>query len=126
MALKSAQPVKEESPEELLEIAEQACDRLRVMYEQYFLGIQKQPPAYMHSDVERKLREVTQLQLRNTRMRYRLATVQQKFGAYNSYWRRTLRQIENGTYVRNLSKIGRDAARTGAPIPEDDLFAGLR
>src|SRR5206468_2238430 len=48
---------------------------------------------------------------------------QQKFGAYNSYWKRTLRQIENGTYLRNLSKIGREAVRTGAEIPEEILAA---
>ena len=77
----------------------------------------------MHSDIERKLRDLTQLQLRNTGLRYRLATLQQKFGSYNSYWRRTLRQIENGTYMRNLSKIGREAVRTGANIPEEILAA---
>src|SRR5262245_42628683 len=98
-------------------------DRLKTLYEQYFLGIQKQAPAFIHSDVERKLRDLAQLQIRNTGMRYRLATLQQKFGSYNSYWRRTLRQIENGTYVRNLSKIGREAIRTGAEIPEEILAA---
>src|SRR4051812_485247 len=63
------------------------------------------------------------MQLRNTRLRYRLATIQQKFGSYNAYWRRTLRQIENGTYARQLSKIGRDAIRSGAEIPEEILAA---
>src|SRR5688500_17332453 len=93
------------------------------MYEQYFLGIQKQAPGFLHNDVERKLRDLTQVNIRNTGMRYRLATLQQKFGSYNSYWRRTLRQIENGTYVRNLAKIGREAARTGAEIPDEILAA---
>jgi hypothetical protein len=52
-----------------------------------------------------------------------LNSIQAKFAAYNSYWRRTLRQIENGTYARNLSKIGRAAARSGADIPEEILAA---
>src|SRR5262249_51687478 len=64
-----------------------------------------------------------QIQIRNTALRYRFATLQQKFGSYNSYWRRTLRQIENGTYTRNLFKIGRQAARTGASVPEEILAA---
>src|SRR5256885_7923936 len=98
-------------------------DRVKVLYEQYFLGIQKQPPTYLHTDIERKLRDLAQAQIRNTALRYRLATVQQKFGSYNSYWRRTLRQIENGTYGRNLSKIGRQAARSGEAIPEEILAA---
>jgi hypothetical protein len=112
-----------EEIEERLDILDKTLDRLKVIYEQYFLGIQKAAPAYLHTDVERKLRELTQIQIRNTGLRYRFATVQQKFGAYNSYWRRTLRQIENGTYSRNLSKIGRQAARTGEEIPEEILAA---
>ncbi|HEY1553092.1 MAG TPA: MXAN_5187 C-terminal domain-containing protein, partial [Kofleriaceae bacterium] len=108
---------------ELLDTVDVNLERVKTLYEQYFLGIQKQPPTFLHSDIERKLRDLTQLQVRNTGLRYRLATIQQKFGSYNSYWRRTLRQIENGTYLRNLSKIGREAIRTGADIPEEILAA---
>jgi hypothetical protein len=107
--------------EELLDTVDLAMDRLKTLYESYFLGIQKQAPSFIHSDVERKLRDLQQQNMRNTGLRYRLATMQQKFGAYNSYWRRTLRQIENGTYIRNLAKIGREAARTGSEIPEEIL-----
>jgi hypothetical protein len=108
---------------ELLDAVDQTLDRLKTLYEQYFLGIQKQPPSFIHNDVERKLRDLTQLQIRNTGLRYRLAMLTQKFGSYNSYWRRTLRQIENGTYKRNLQKIGREAVRTGSEIPEEILAA---
>ena len=114
---------QETDVEELLDTAEQAIDRLKTLYEQYFMGIQKQAPSFIHNDLERKLRDLAQMQLRNTGLRYRLATLQQKFGSYNSYWRRTLRQIENGTYARQLQKIGRDAVRTGADIPEEILAA---
>ncbi|MGE0868889.1 MAG: MXAN_5187 C-terminal domain-containing protein [Kofleriaceae bacterium] len=125
MATKSAQqtPEKSEVIEEMLDHLDTTLERLKVLYEQYFLGIQKQPPAHLHTDVERKIRELMQMQIRNTALRYRFATMQQKFGSYNSYWRRTLRQIENGTYARNLSKIGREAARTGANIPDEILAA---
>ncbi|NVB80372.1 MAG: hypothetical protein HOV81_18405 [Kofleriaceae bacterium] len=125
MALKSAQEgqTSQQQIEELLDAVDTTLDRLKTLYEQYFMGIQKQAPAFIHSDVERKLRDLTQMNVRNTGLRYRLATLQQKFGSYNSYWRRTLRQIENGTYHRNLQKIGRDAARTGAAIPEEILAA---
>ncbi|HEU0035422.1 MAG TPA: MXAN_5187 C-terminal domain-containing protein [Kofleriaceae bacterium] len=125
MASKSAQhePEKAEVIEEALDALDSTLDRVKVLYEQYFLGIQKQPPAYLHSDVERKLRDISQLQIRNTALRYRFNTLQQKFGSYNTYWRRTLRQIENGTYVRNLSKLSRRAAITGEEIPEEILAA---
>lgn len=125
MASKSAQDtsVTPEAIEELLDTIDKNLERLKTLYEQYFLGIQKQPPTFLHNDLDRKLRDLMQLQIRNTGLRYRLATLQQKMGAYNSYWKRTLRQIENGTYLRNLSKIGREAVRTGAEIPEEILAA---
>lgn len=125
MATRSGQqePEKAEVVEELLDALGAALDRVKVLYEQYFLGIQKQPPTYLHTDLERKIRDITQLQVRNTALRYRFATLQQKFGSYNAYWRRTLRQIESGTYTRSLSKIGRQAGRTGAAVPEEILAA---
>jgi hypothetical protein len=112
---------EETDVEELLDTVDKTLDRLKTLYEQYFLGIQKQAPSFIHNDIERKLRDLAQMQLRNTGLRYRLATLQQKFGSYNSYWRRTLRQIENGTYARQLSKVGRDAVRSGAAIPDEIL-----
>ncbi|MCW5807913.1 MAG: hypothetical protein KIT31_36510, partial [Deltaproteobacteria bacterium] len=127
MASKSGQqekePEKAEVIEEALDGLDHTLDRVKALYEQYFLGMQKQPPTFVHADVERKLRDLAQLQIRNTALRYRFATLQQKFGAYNTYWRRTLRQIENGTYLRNLSKIGREAVRSGSEIPEEILAA---
>ena len=124
VATKSGQDTAStEQVEELLDAVDMTLDRLKTLYEQYFLGIQKQAPAFIHNDVERKLRDLTQINIRNTGLRYRLATLQQKFGSYNSYWRRTLRQIENGTYARNLAKIGREAARTGSDIPDEILAA---
>ncbi len=124
MASKSAYLDSEKGAEvvELLEVLEKALDRLKVLYEQYFLGIQKQAPSQLHTDAERRLRDLTQLQIRNTALRYRLATVTQKFGSYNQYWRRTLREIEQGRYVRNLAKLRRQAAQ-GLDLPEEILAA---
>jgi hypothetical protein len=70
--------------EELLDALDKTLDRLKTLYEQYFLGIQKQAPAYIHSDVERKLRELMQMQIRNTGLRYRINSNHAKFAPYNS------------------------------------------
>jgi hypothetical protein len=125
VASKSAQPEPEKAEliEEALDALDDALDRLKVLYEQYFLGIQKQPPQFVHIEVERKLRDLAQLNIRNTALRYRFVTLQQKFGSYNTYWRRTLREIEAGRYIRSLSKITRQAAATGAEIPYEILAA---
>lgn len=97
-------------------------DRTKVMYEQYFMGIQKMPPNQLHRDIERRIRELTQLNIRNTGLRFRLATLTQKFGSYNTYWKRTLRKIERGEYVRDVARMSRRAAKRGEDVPEELLL----
>ena len=125
MASKSAYNSTEKGAEieELLDDLEKRLDRLKVMYEQYFLGIQKMAPSQLHTEAERRVRELQQGQIRNTALRYRFATLAQKYGAYNSYWRRTLRQIEQGRYLRDLNRVKREADRKGADIPEELVAA---
>lgn len=125
MATKSVQSSEERAAEieESLDALDKLVDRLKVLYEQYFMGIQKQAPSHLHNDAERRIRDVAQLQIRNTALRYRFATIQQKFGAYNTYWKRTMRDIEAGRYLRNLSKLRRQAQRTGEALPEEILAA---
>lgn len=123
MALKSKFGVDEKKAEvdERLTLLGKQLDRLKVLYEQYFMGIQKVPPNQLHRDVERGVRELTQLKIRNTAMRYRFTTISQKFGSYNTYWRRTMRQIESGKYVRDVNRAVRRARAKGEDIPDEVL-----
>jgi hypothetical protein len=98
-------------------------DRTKVMYEQYFMGIQKTPPAQLHKNIERQIRELTKLQIRNTGLRYRFTMITQKFGSYNSYWRRIMREIEQGRYVRDVRRANRRAMSKGEDLPEEMLQA---
>ncbi|HUH02252.1 MAG TPA: MXAN_5187 C-terminal domain-containing protein [Kofleriaceae bacterium] len=107
--------------EERLDVLEKQLDRLKVMYEQYFMGIQKIPPAQLHRDVERGIRDMTQLNIRNTGLRYRFSTIGQKDGSYNSYWRRIMREIEQGRYVRDVRRAGQRAAAAGMDMPAELL-----
>jgi hypothetical protein len=125
VASKSAYQATEKGAEieEQLDNLESLLERLRATYEQYFLGIQKLAPSQLHTDAERKVRDLTQVQIKNTALRYRFATLSQKFGAYNMYWKRTLRMIEQGRYVRDLQRIKRAAEKSGEEIPEEILAA---
>ena len=125
MALKSSQNGSDQpiEIEDLLDQLEKLLERLKVMYEQYFMGIQKMAPAQIHNEVERRLRDLTQISIRNTALRYRFNAMQQKFASYNSYWRRTLREIEQGRYVRSLQRLSRQAARDGVALPDEILAA---
>lgn len=108
---------------ELLDSLDALIERTKVMYEQYFLGILKFPPEQLHKDIDRKVRELTQQQIRNTALRYRFTTLSQKFGSYNTYWRRTLREIEAGRYVRDIARAQRKAERMGEELPEELVAA---
>lgn len=106
---------------ERLDVLGKQIDRLKVMYEQYFMGIQKIPPSQLHRDCERQIRELTQLQIRNTAQRYRFANLSSKFGSYNTYWKRTMREIESGRYVRDVRRASRRAAAAGMDVPAELL-----
>ena len=99
-------------------------DRCKVMFEQYFLGIQKTAPSQLQIELERRIRKLTQTHISNTGLRFRFTTLSQKFASYNTYWKRTMRQIENGSYIRDIAKVGREAIRSGKDIP-DELLAKM-
>ena len=109
--------------EEVLGELEHKIERVKIIYEQYFMGIEKLEPQTARKEITRKLLELTQLQIRNTALRYRFHALNQKFGAYVAYWNRTLREIENGTYYRSIARAGRDAARKGVEVPDEVLRA---
>jgi hypothetical protein len=113
--------MKPEELDELLNGLEKLLERTKVLYEQYFMGIQKMAPLQLHRDVERKVRELMQQQIRNTALRFRFTTLSQKFGSYSTYWKRTLREIEQGKYVRDLARVKRKADQMGEELPEELL-----
>jgi hypothetical protein len=83
---------------------EERVDRLRVLYEQYFLGFEKLEPSILRKDVERRFAMLRKESIRNTALRYRFNVVQQKYSTYSMYWTRICRQIEEGTFKRHLQK----------------------
>lgn len=83
---------------------EQRVERLRSLYEQYFLGIEKLEPLTARKDVDRRIWVLRREQIRNTRKRFRLQTIIQRYNTYQQYWMRINREIEAGTYRRHLIK----------------------
>lgn len=89
-----------------LEIAidelETRVERLRSLYEQYFMGIEKIPPAVAQKDVDRRIYVLRRTQIRNTAKRFKLQTIIQRYNTFQQYWMRILREIEHGTYRRHV------------------------
>lgn len=101
---------------------EQKLDRLRVLYEQYFLGIEKIPPSNLQRDVVRIIREIGNYHIRNTTHKFRYVALVQRFNVHRAYWVRNVREIENGTYKRHRFKIERrELARSGEKLDTAEL-----
>jgi hypothetical protein len=89
---------------------EERVERLRALYDQYFMGIERLEPTILRKDVDRRLWTLRREQIRNTGLRFKLETTIQRYYTYQQYWQRIVREIENGTYQRDL---GRAAQRFG-------------
>lgn len=101
--------------ENLVGELELRIDRLRSLYDQYFMGIEKLEPGVPRKDVERRIQILRKEQIRNTGLRFRFQMILQRFNTYQSFWLRICREIENGTYKRHMMKAQArfgDEART--------------
>src|SRR5262245_52292178 len=74
------------------------------------MGIERLEPMILRKDVDRRLWALRREQIRNTGLRFKLETTIQRYNTYQQYWQRIVREIENGTYQRDL---GRAAQRFG-------------
>jgi hypothetical protein len=99
--------VEQTEVEKQISDLEVAVDRLRSLYEQYFVGIEKLEPQVPRKDVDRKIHALRREQIRNTALRFRFQMVLQRYNTYQTHWQRVCREIENGTYKRHLVRAQR-------------------
>ncbi len=97
----------------MLSDAEVQLSRVKHLYEQYFQGIERIEPQIPRKQFDRTLHVLRKEQPRNTAMRFRFQTLIQRYTTLQTYWRRIARQIEEGTYRRDLlrARRRREAAR---------------
>ena len=131
---------KDEVDEELDEL-DHNLKRLRVEYDQYFLGIIKRPPEVLQGRVQKTIVKYANETLRKTHQKFRFNQLNSKFQIHRQQWGRTMRQIENGTYKGHLFKAKlherargvsdttpnpfKPAAETPKAGPIDKLFDAL-
>ena len=96
---------------------EVAVDRLRSLYEQYFMGIEKIEPMVPRKDVDRRIYTVRKEQIRNTALRFRFQMILQRYNTYQTHWQRICREIENGTFKRHLVRAKQRFGSSRPPRP---------
>jgi hypothetical protein len=102
--------------EMLVSELETRMDRLRALYEQYFLGFEKTEPLVVRKDVDRRFEVLRRAQFRNTALRFRFQMIQQRYSTMSSYWMRICRQIEEGTFKRHIMRAKARFGDAAAPV----------
>ena len=92
-----------------LEELETRLERLRALYEQYFMGIERIEPAIPRKDIDRRIYVLRREKIRNTAKRFKLQTIISRYNTFQQYWQRICREIEQGTYKRHVIKAERIA-----------------
>lgn len=106
----------------LVEI-ERKLDRLRALYESFFLGVERAPPNVPRTELNRMILETQQVLINNASLRFRFQSLMQRWVLLTTYWNRTLREIEAGTYRRDMAKAQKQLAAKGGVLTEADAIA---
>ncbi len=102
---------------------EKKMDRLRSMYEAYFMGMERIPPNTARREMNRMMLEMQQVSITNSALRFRFQSLSQKWVLQITYWNRTMREIEAGTFRRDLARTQRHLAERGGAITEEEALA---
>jgi hypothetical protein len=103
-----------------LEDMERKLDRLRSLYESFFMGTERIPPNVPRRELNRLVIEMQQAPIGNAMLRFRFQSLLQRWVMLTTYWNRTMREIEAGTYARDLSKANRHLSARGTAMTEEE------
>lgn len=89
-----------EELEATLETLSRKLERVRVLYEQFFLGSERIPPTQAQKEVVRLVYRLQRAKLKGAAQKFRFQSLMQRYSAHKAYWSRTMREIEEGRYKR--------------------------
>ena len=99
-----------------VEELEPQVERLKSLYQQYFMGIEKLPPLVLRKKVDRTIWKLRRIRFPNTALRFKFQQIIQRYNTYQQYWARVMREIERGTFKGH---VARAAKRFGADAVTD-------
>jgi hypothetical protein len=98
------QQLPQEKLAEEIDELDEGITSLQVLYEKYFLGIDRRPPEQERKKVSTRMRELRTTTVKNTALKFRIQTLFAKLISFERMWDRTLREMEEGTYKRDVFK----------------------
>ena len=93
---------KKAMEEELVDL-DKRVNRIRVLYDQYFMGIERLPPEMMRNDLDKLFMRSKIPRSRSTALKFRFRSLRQKYTSLKSYWDRIIRLIEEGRIRRGIT-----------------------
>jgi hypothetical protein len=81
-----------------LEALEHKIHRLRIDYDQYFMGSARREPSQLRGEVQKTITRYASEPPRNTQLKFKFNALVARFQALRALWGRTQREIEAGTY----------------------------
>ena len=100
-----------------LDEVEAALHALRGQYEQYFIGMEKRPPVWAHDQFRKRMTALKTVPVRNSALTFRIQSLQAAAATYERLWARTLQEIEDGTYRRDIFKARRRRKNSQPQLP---------
>ena len=110
---RSVRATESDEINELLDDLDVYLKRLRMEYEQFFLGAMKREPQVLKGKVQKIIIRMVNEPPRNARQKFRFNTLNSRFQVYRQLWGRTLREMESGVYKRDKFRAkarGQEAA----------------
>jgi hypothetical protein len=102
---RGALPPDQEKVAAQAEGLEKELHELKARFDQFFLGIERKNPSREADDVRSRLVNLKSAFIRNTALKFRVQSLYQKFLAYERLWQRTLKEMEEGTYRRDILRL---------------------
>lgn len=90
---------------------------LKIAFEQFFMGIERKSPERRSAQLGEQMRRLKNSgRIRSTVAKFRMQQILTRFQTYERMWKRTLQEMEAGTYRRDVLRMKRKQA-IQAPIP---------
>lgn len=103
---------------DVLDSLDQKILLLRNEYEQFFLGFVKKEPTDKRAEVDALIQRLSRERINNTALKFRFQQLRARFATFSLRWTRTLKQIEDGTYRRDLFRVKLRDQDTSSQSPE--------
>jgi hypothetical protein len=102
---------------EEIQLLEARLNELRVSYEKYFAGVEKIEPARLREEVQRMVRKTGTFHITNTGLKFKRDSIIAQFNTLTQHWNRILKQIEDGTYQRDIFRMRLKDKERGSAAP---------